>query len=126
MKPVTTLMATAAVVVMGSASASAGPCAEQIAQLTKELAASDAGSGPTRGTPAPTAGDEKGEKGQHPPTAIMGKQAEGRALSPGDAQRQSGIKSGASSALALARKLDAQDRPECKDAMDLAQELSKQ
>jgi methenyltetrahydromethanopterin cyclohydrolase len=123
MKPLTTLMATAGMVVIGSASASAGPCAKQITELTKELAASDAGTGPTTGTPAPTAGDEKG---QHPPTAIMGQQTEGRALSPGDTQRQSGIKSGASRALALARKLDAQNLSECKDAADLAQELSRQ
>jgi hypothetical protein len=55
----------------------------------------------------------------------MGQQSEGRALSPGDTQRQSGIRSGASSALALARKLDAQGLQECKDAVDLASELSK-
>ena len=121
-KLLTTLMATAAVIALGSASASAGPCAQQITDLTKELAASDAGSGPTQGTPAPTAGDEKG---QHPPTAIMGQQVEGRALSPGDVQRQTGIKTGASNALALAKKLDARDLPECKDAADLAKELSR-
>ena len=122
MKSLTTLMATATVIVLGSASASAGPCAQQITELTKQLAASDAGTGPTGASPAPTAGDQKG---QHPPTSIMGQQSEGRALSPGDTQRQSGIKSGASSALALARKLDAEGRPECKDAVDLASELSK-
>jgi hypothetical protein len=110
------------VLALGSVSASAGPCAEQISELTKEFAASDAGTGPTRGTPAPTAGEEKG---QHPPTAIMGQQVESRALSPGDVQRQSGIKTGATSALALARKLDALDRPVCKDAVDLAKELAR-
>ena len=120
MKLLTTLMATAAMVALGSVGASAGPCAQQISELTKELAASDAGTGPTTGTSARTAAEEKG---QHPPTAIMGEQVESRALSPGDVQRQSGIKTGATSALALARKLDALDRPECKDAADLAQEL---
>jgi hypothetical protein len=55
----------------------------------------------------------------------MGQQSEGRALSPGDVQRQSGIKSGASTALALARRLDELGMPECKDAANLAQELSK-
>jgi hypothetical protein len=123
MKPSTTLVAAAAVILLGSASASAGPCAQQITDLSKELAASDAGAGPTRGAPAPTAGDEKG---QHPPSSIMGQRTEGRALSPGDAQRQSGIKSGASGALALARKLDDQGMSECQDAVDLASELLKQ
>jgi hypothetical protein len=122
MKLLTNLMASAAVVALGSANASAGPCAQQITEVSKQLAASDAGMGPTKGTPAPTAGDQKG---QHPPTAIMGQQTEGRAISPRDTQRQSGIRSGASSALALARKLDDQGRPECKDAADLANELSR-
>jgi hypothetical protein len=122
MRLLTTLLATPILVALGSASASAGPCAQQITELTKQLAASDAGAGPTGASPAPTAGEQKG---QHPPTAIMGEQAGGRALSPGDTQRESGVRSGASNALALARKLDAQDRPECKDAVDLASELSK-
>ena len=122
MNILTTLIATPIIVALGSACASAGPCAQQIAALTKQLAASDAGTGPTTGSPAPTAGEQKG---QHPPTSIMGQQTGGRALSPGDTQRQSGIKTRASNALALARKLDAQGRPECKDAVDLASELSK-
>ena len=122
MKLLTNLMASAAVLVLGSASASAGPCTQQLTELSKQFAATDAGMGPTGANPAPTAGNQKG---QHPPTAIMGQQTEGRALSPGDTQRQSGIRSQASSALALARKLDDQSRPECKDAVDLASELSK-
>jgi hypothetical protein len=122
MKFLTTPLAAPLLIILGSASAAAGPCAQQITALEKELAASDAGTGPTQGSPAPTAGEQKG---QHPPTTIMGQQTEGRALSPGDAQRQSGIKTGATSALALARKLDAQDRPECKDAVDLARDLAK-
>ena len=89
MRPLTTLMATSAALVLGSGIASAGPCAEQISKLSKELTASDVGTGPTRGTPEHTAGEEKG---QHPRTTIMGQQSEGRALSPGDVQRQSGIK----------------------------------
>jgi hypothetical protein len=122
MRPLTTLMAAATVIALGSASASAGPCAQQISALTKELAARDAGAGPTGASPGPTAGDQKG---QHPPAAIMGQQTEGRALSPGDTRRQSGVMSGASSALALARKLDDQGRPECHDAVELASELLK-
>jgi hypothetical protein len=122
MKLLTNLVASAAAVVLASSSASAGPCAQQITELSKRLAASDAGMGPTGAKPAPTAGNQKG---QHPPTAIMGQQTEGRALSPGDTQRQSGIKSQASSALELARKLDDQGRAECKDAVDLASELSR-
>jgi hypothetical protein len=123
MRPLTTLLiATPVVIVLGSASASAGPCAGEITALTKELAASDAGTGPTGARPEPTEGEQKG---QHPPTSIMGQQTEGRALSPGDTLRQSGIKTGASNALALARKFDAKGLSECKDAVDLANELSK-
>jgi hypothetical protein len=65
MKVLTTLIATPIVIALGSASASAGPCAQQIEEVTKQLAASDAGTGPTAGSPAPTAGEQKG---QHPPT----------------------------------------------------------
>src|SRR5262245_22826589 len=52
MKRSTVLLAiSAAVFTLGSVSASAGPCAQQITTLSKQMAASDAGSGPTKGSP---------------------------------------------------------------------------
>jgi hypothetical protein len=109
------------VLALGSINASAGPCTQQITMLSKQLAASDAGTGPTGASPAPTAGDQKG---QHPPTSLMSKETQGKAISPEDVQRQSRIKGEASNALALARKLDDQGRPECVDAVNLAEQLS--
>jgi hypothetical protein len=113
----------ATALLLGSVSASAGPCASQITALSKQMAAGDAGSGSTGARPAPAAGDQKG---QHPPTSLMGKETQGKAASPEDVQRQSRIKSEASDALALARKLDARGRPECRDAVNLAERLSRQ
>ena len=86
MKRSTKLMAiSATALALGSVSASAGPCAQQITALSKQLAATDAGSGPTGARPAPTAGDQKG---QHPPTSLTSKETEGKATSPEDVQRQ--------------------------------------
>jgi hypothetical protein len=123
MKRSVKLMAVSATMLaLGSVSASAGPCAQQIATLSKQMAASDAGSGTTGAHPAPTTG---AQKGQHPPSSVMGRETEGKATSPEDVQRQTRIKGEASNALALARKLDAQNRPECRDAMAIAERLSK-
>jgi hypothetical protein len=119
----TKVMATSAIVLaLGSVSASAGPCSQEITTLTKQLSEHDAGTGPTGAGPAPAAGDQKG---QHPATSLMSKETEGKATSSEDVQRQSGIRAEASKALALARKLDAQGRPECTDAVNLARDLSK-
>ena len=112
------------VLALWSVSATAGPCTQQIAALSKQMARSDAGSGPTGAPPSPTAGDQKG---QHPATSLMAKETEGKATSPADVQRQTQIKgeaSEASNALALARKLDAEGRSECMDAVNIAEQLS--
>jgi len=106
------------VLVLGTAHSSAGPCSQQIADVSKQLAASDAGSGPTTGSPAPIAGDQKG---QHPGTSLMSKETEGKAISPQDVQRQTGVKSEASQALEHARALDAQgNEAECMSAVKRA------
>ena len=110
----------ATVLALGSVSASAGPCTQQIAALSKQMAVSDAGSGPTGARPAPTAGDQKG---QHPATSLTAKETEGKATSPQDVQRQTRIKGEASNALGLARKLDAGGRSECMDAVNIAEQL---
>ena len=48
----------AAALALGSVSASAGPCTQQITALSKQMAASDAGAGPTGARQVPTAGDQ--------------------------------------------------------------------
>jgi hypothetical protein len=101
MKRLTKVMAiSTTAVALASVSARAGPCTQQIAALSKQMAVSDAGSGPTGARSAPTAGDQKG---QHPATSLMSKETEGKATSTQDVQRQTRIKSEASNALALAR-----------------------
>jgi hypothetical protein len=75
---------------MSIAPANAGPCTDAINSLSKVLASRDAGSGPTVGA-APSQGTPKSQAGstqQHPPTAIISKETEGRAASPQDVQRQ--------------------------------------
>jgi hypothetical protein len=114
--------ALASLLALGTTGAVAGPCARQIDNLTKRLSASDAGAGPTRGRPAPTAGDEKG---QHPATSVMSKETKGKAISPRDVLRQGGIKVEASRALERARKLDAEGkRTACMAAVNKARRLS--
>jgi hypothetical protein len=104
--------------ILGSAGATAGACTGEIDQLSKQLAASDAGAGPTRGSPAPVAGDQKG---QHPGTSLMNKEVEGKATSPADVRRQGGLKAEASRSLAHARDLDAKGQEAaCRDAVKTA------
>jgi hypothetical protein len=92
---------------LGAVSASAGPCTQEIDKLSRQLAAKDAGSGPTKGTPKPTAG---AKQGQHPATALIGKETEQKAISPRDVLRQGGIMAKASKDLSRARQLDAQGK----------------
>ena len=117
-----TVVGICTVLALGTIGAGAGPCSQEIADVTKQLAASDAGSGPTTGVPAPTAGDQKG---QHPPTTRMGKETEGKATSPQDVQKQAGLKVEASQALERARGLDAQGKEaECMEAVKNAKQLA--
>jgi hypothetical protein len=44
-------LVTCATLVLGTASAGAGPCKQEIMDVTKKLAATDAGSGPSTGHP---------------------------------------------------------------------------
>ena len=67
-------------------SANAGPCATEIENVTKSLAATDAGSGPTLG--AGTTGTQASRSGQHPPTEVMRRETEGKATSDQDVRRQ--------------------------------------
>ena len=77
---------------------------------------------PATGSPAPVAGDQKVE---HSGTSLMSKETEGKAISPQDVQRHSGVKSEASQALEHARALDAQgSEAECMSAVKRAKELA--
>ena len=67
--------------------ASAGQCATEIEALTKSLAATDAGSGPTS-APGTTGMQAPSSSGQHPPTEVMRRETEGKATSDQDVRRQ--------------------------------------
>jgi hypothetical protein len=71
-----------------TSSAAAETCSSEIDNLTKTLAAKDAGSGSTAGATGGGAPSAASPAGQHPPTSIMGQQTEGRATSPEDVRRQ--------------------------------------
>ena len=90
MKPKTLVLASIALFAVGMNSAMSGPCTVEIEDLTKTLAAKDAGSGPTSGASAATGGTPSAASPaqQHPPTAIMGQEAQAKATSPEDVRRQ--------------------------------------
>jgi hypothetical protein len=121
------------------APANAGPCTDAINSLSKVLASRDAGSGPTVGASShgsTTAQPQAGMTQQHPPTAIIGKETEGRAASPEDVQRQTAgqptaaeqptgtTQQTASEALNRARMLDQKgNETECMAAVQQAKQL---
>jgi alpha-L-fucosidase len=86
------VISTSLLLLLSIAPASAGPCADEINNLSKLMASRDAGSGPTVGAASSpssrTTQSQGGETQQHPPTATMSKETEGRATSPEDVQRQ--------------------------------------
>ncbi len=129
------VMTVSAVSALTGAAALAGPCTTEIQTLTNAISAKDAGSGATVGAASPPASAGAGQS-QHPPAAIMGKEAQSKAASPEDVRRQSeGLptaadqartgSSGASSklseasaALGRAKTLDAAGREaECMEAV---------
>lgn len=116
------VLAMCAVLALGLTSAQAGPCKQEILNVTKRLAASDAGAGPSTGHPKAMVGDQKG---QHPGTSLMSKETRGKATSAQDVERQSGIKMEASHALERARALDAQGKEaECMKEVRNARRLA--
>jgi hypothetical protein len=159
MRQAALLLAGCALCVMPASVAGAGPCTTEIQALTKTLSATDAGSGSTgqtraaeRNEPSGTTGTagttgtgsaRTGEK-EHPPTAIMNKEADHSAASPGDVRRQTegqptaaeqaeGARTTGSNALQAsaavdrARTLDQQGREsECMDAVKQAKGLLSQ
>jgi hypothetical protein len=141
MRTRTFILAGMATLGLGLGSAAAGPCTTEIDNVTKMLAAKDAGSGPTPGASdaMPSAGTTPAP--QHPPTAIMGQRTEDKATSPGDVRRQTegqptaaqqGMTgrndnmSEASATLDRARALDQQGKEaECMDTVRRAQQLAR-
>lgn len=122
--------------------AAAGACTVEIGNLTKMMSARDAGSGPTSGTSAAGSAPTSAGTSQHPPTAIVGQEAQGKATSPEDVRRQTegrptsaqqaqsgkpagqGDKVGASAALDRARGFDRDGKEaECMDAVQQAKRL---
>jgi hypothetical protein len=86
------VIGTCLLLLLSAAPANAGPCTDAIHSLSKVLASRDAGSGPTAGAASShsgtTAESPGGSNQQHPPTAIISKETEGRAASAEDVQRQ--------------------------------------
>ncbi len=140
MKARTFILISATLTAVGAGAANAGPCTNEIDAFAKTLAAKDAGSGPTPGTSAATQPAAK-QSAEHPPSAIMGQQTEGKATSPEDVRRQTegqppaaqqgttgtatGSMSDASAKLDQARALDRQGKEaECMDALRQAKQLS--
>jgi hypothetical protein len=136
----TLIMTSIALFGAGVSSANSGPCAVEIDGVTKALASKDAGSGPTVGAGGQVQAPTKSR--QHPPTAIMGQQTQGKAASPEDVRRQTqgqptaadqaagGTSSGpdktemAHAALQRARALDAQGKEaECMETVRQAKEI---
>jgi hypothetical protein len=138
MKMRTFILAGTAFVVLGAGAANSGPCTSEIDAFAKTLAAKDAGSGPTPGASAATPPVAQ-PSGQHPPSAIMGQQTEGKAASPEDVRRQTAAQppaaqqgatadtgtTAASEKLSQARALDQQGKEaECMEAMRQAKQLA--
>jgi hypothetical protein len=142
MKTRSLILASTAMLALSVGSVMAGPCTVEIDSVTKTLAAKDAGAGPTPGASGGTQ-SAANPSGQHPPTAIMGQETQGRAASPEDVRRQtagqppaaqqgttgtaagSGDMSEASSALDRARALDQQGKEaECMDVVREAKRLA--
>ena len=138
MKTKTFILANIALFALGIGSATSGPCTIEINALAKTLAAKDAGSGPTAGASGGTQSAER-PSDQHPPTAAMSQETQGKATSPEDVRRQTagqptaaqqgttGAAAGpdASSALNRARALDQQGKEaECMQAVGEAKQLA--
>jgi len=140
----TFVLASVALFAFGAGSAAAGPCTMEIDNLAKTIAAKDAGAGPTSGVAggAQSTVRPSGQQQQHPPTALAGKETEGKAASPEDVRRQtagqptaseqgrSGAATGGdpgelSRKLEEARALDRQGKEaECMHAVSAAKQLT--
>jgi hypothetical protein len=82
------LVVAGALMAVSISSAAAGPCTTEIENVTKLMAARDAGAGPTTGAGGAAGQQPADRRAQHPPTEIIGRQTQGGATSPEDAQSQ--------------------------------------
>ena len=137
----TRLVVLSSLLAMSLSAAQAGPCTTEIDNLVKAMASRDAGQGPTPGAGAATSTSTPA--GQHPPTAVMSKQTEGKATSSRDVSLQNtgqppaaekgtsetapaaaATATDASAALARARQADAQGKEaDCMSAVAEAKRL---
>jgi len=106
----TLILVSVALFPAGMSSVNAGPCAIEIDGLTKALASKDAGSGPTMGATSQPQTPSSSSR-QHPPTAVMGQETQGKAVSAEDVRRQTqgqptAAQQGASGRSATADKAD--------------------
>src|SRR5262245_58916611 len=83
-----TLVVAGAMLVLPISSAAAGPCTTEIETVTKQMAARDAGTGPTTGAGGATTQQPADRREQHPPTEVIGRETKGGAASPQDVQSQ--------------------------------------
>jgi hypothetical protein len=83
-----TLIVAGALLAVPMSSAAAGPCTTEIENVTKLMAARDAGAGPTTGAGGAAGQQPADRPAQHPPTEIIGRQTQGKAASPQDVQSQ--------------------------------------
>ena len=83
-----TLVVAGALLALPISSAAAGPCTTEIENVTKQMSARDAGTGPTTGAGGAATQQPADRSAQHPPTEIIGRETKGGAASPQDVQRQ--------------------------------------
>src|SRR5439155_7721642 len=83
-----TLVVAGALLAVPMSNAVAGPCTTEIENVTKLMAARDAGAGPTTGAGGAAGQQPADRPAQHPPTEIIGRQTQGKGASPQDAQSQ--------------------------------------
>jgi hypothetical protein len=83
-----TVVVAGALLAVPMSSAAAGPCTAEIENVTKMMAARDAGTGPTTGAGGAAAQQPADRPAQHPPTEIIGRETQGKAASPQDVQSQ--------------------------------------
>jgi hypothetical protein len=142
MKILSSIVIAGTLLAVPMASAAAGPCTVEIENITKLMAARDAGAGPTTGAGGAAGAQQAEQHAQHPPTAIVGQQTQGGATSPQDVQSQNrggptaadqaqGARrpaaetlASAQAALEEARKLDrAGKEADCMDAIGRAKQF---
>jgi hypothetical protein len=82
------LIVAGALLAVPMSSAAAGPCTTEIDNVTKLMAARDAGAGPTTGAGGAAGQQPADRPAQHPPTEIIGRETQGKAASPQDVQSQ--------------------------------------